>query len=221
MGSERGEGDELPRRTVTLSPFSIHAGEVTESQYDSCVAGGHCTPAHYDDGTCRLWNGSRFMRVRVPPSARNPYHPVVCVTWRQAQQYCRVRGMSLPSEAQWEYAARAGTTGRYPWGENQDAANHCVISRGDGPQRVGSRASNGWGLYDMIGNAWEWVNDWYAPDAYSVESAVDPAGSPAGLYRIIRGGGWYSGEAQATVSNRQWFPPDFAEASIGFRCVGR
>jgi formylglycine-generating enzyme required for sulfatase activity len=211
MGSMDGDEDEAPARTVTLSPYSILAYEVTEAQYDSCVADGRCAPAHYNDGTCRAWNGSRFIKVIIPPSARGPDFPVVCVTWHQALQYCRVRGMTLPTEAQWEHAARGGT--------KQGAPNRCVISRTAGPRKIGSCAPNGWGVYDMIGNAWEWVNDWYDPLAYGYESATNPAGPPAGLYRVIRGGGWYSTAARATVTNRQWFSPDFAEVSIGFRCA--
>ena len=218
MGSSSGNGDEAPLHTVTLSPYSIRAYEVTEAEYDSCVIGGRCSPAHYRDSTCRAWNGKRFIKVVVPPSARSPDFPVVCVTWYQALQYCRVHGMSLPTEAQWEYAARAGTTSRYPWGETPES-NRCVISRTDGPRKTGSCPPNGWGVYDMIGNAWEWVNDRYDPITYGYESAIDPAGPPVGLYRVIRGGGWYSGPAQATVTNRQWFSPEFAEVSIGFRCV--
>jgi formylglycine-generating enzyme len=221
MGCSDGNLDERPPRTVSVAPFSIHSYEVTESQYSECVTLGKCTPAHYDDNFCRIWNGKRFERVRVPSSARNPDYPVVCVTWQQAQQYCRAQGMFLPTEAQWEFAARAGTTTRYPWGTAGPSARHCIVKRTHGPARVGTCQPNGWGLYDMIGNAWEWVKDYYNPQEYTSGEDRNPNGPETGFYRVIRGGGWYSQFNQAEVANRQWFSPGFAEASIGFRCVKR
>jgi len=220
MGSETGDDDERPVRSVTLSSFGIDRYEVTGAQYDSCVESGRCTAAHYDDGTCRLWNGRNFVKIRIPASGRDPSYPVVCVTWSEARQFCAARGMSLPTEAQWEYAARAGIGGRY----NRDAGENsgrCVVSRTSGPGRVGSCPANSGGLHDMLGNAWEWVNDLYDPAQYRMPDAGEPAGPAAGFYRVIRGGGWYSSPEQATVSNRHWFSPDFPEASIGFRCVSR
>ena len=220
MGSETGGSDEQPPRSVTLSSFGIHSHEVTEAQYDSCVQSGHCTAAHYDDGTCRLWDGKNFVRIRIPATGRDPSYPVVCVTWSEARQFCASRGMSLPTEAQWEYAARAGSRGRYHW-DARDNSGKCVLSRTSGPRRAGSCPANNWGLHDMLGNVWEWVNDFYDPSEYMTPEAVDPTGPAAGFYRVIRGGGWYSSLEQATVSNRHWFSPDFPEASIGFRCVSR
>jgi formylglycine-generating enzyme required for sulfatase activity len=212
MGSPGGERDEQPPHEATVGDFRMMAHEVTEAQYDSCVAAGNCTPAHYEDGVCRAWNGRKFLSVRVRSTARAPDNPVVCVTWYQAQQYCRACGMGLPTEMQWEYAARAGTSHDEGSG---DPPRGAAVSRSDGPQRVGIGPPNRWGLYDMIGNVWEWVRDTYAADAYQSDSSV-PA---AGFYRVIRGGGWYSTASQATVANRERFSPDFGEVSIGFRCV--
>lgn len=215
MGHKSGNVDEQPPRKINVTPFSIGRTEVTEAQYLSCVKKGICTSPHYDDTTCRVWNGTRFKKVNVPASARNPDYPVVCVTWQQARHYCRAQGLSLPSEAQWEYAARAGATTRYPWGDQKPTTQKCVIQRTTGPKKVGSCSPNTWGVVDMIGNAWEWVSDFYDRSAYQVELS----GPSAGFYRVIRGGGWYSGSDQAHVANRQWFSPGFAEVSIGFRCV--
>lgn len=221
MGSNDGVPDERPEHSVTLESFSIDAFEVTEARYDSCVASGKCTSAHYDDSTCRAWNGRRFVRVRVPAAARHPDNPVVCVTWYQARQYCQSKGMKLPNEIQWEYAARATATGRYPWGDVAPTAQRCIISRKNGPEKAGSCPANSWGLYDMIGNVWEWLSDYYRPVEYGDGHSGNSAGPPVGLYRVIRGGGWYSIPEQVSVSDRQWYSPSFSEVSIGFRCVGR
>lgn len=221
MGNPFGTLDEQPSRQVAVSAFSLYSHEVTEAEYDSCVAWGACSPAHYDDSTCRVWNGRAFVKVKVPSSARDPRNPVVCVTWRQAREYCRFRRMSLPSEIQWEYAARAGTSGRTPWGDGTPSAGQCVAGRKNGPQPVGSCQSNAWGIHDMLGNGWEWVNDWYDARAYSYEATEFPQGPEAGIYRVIRGGGWYSRYSDISVSNRHWFSPDYSEVSIGFRCAGK
>ncbi|MBN1760179.1 MAG: SUMF1/EgtB/PvdO family nonheme iron enzyme, partial [Chitinispirillaceae bacterium] len=147
MGNDNGDCDEKPVHTVSLSSFSLQCREVTEAAYEACVRAGRCSPAHYDDSTCNAWNGRRFVKVRVPAAVRGEDYPVVCVTWQQARQYCRANGMDLPTEAQWEYAARAGTV--------QTAAT-AATERKEGPVAAGSGVPNGLGLYDMLGNVWEW-----------------------------------------------------------------
>ena len=214
MGNSGGDSDERPEHAVALSSFKMNAAEVTEASYDSCVTAGKCTKAHYEDGTCRVWNGSEFVKMIIPPSARNGSYPVVCVTWRQARQFCRSRGMDLPSEAQWEYAARAGNSGVRPPG----GCGSC--GRTGGPLPAGSGKANSWGLFDMTGNAWEWLLDYYDPEGYAAPDTVDPAGPAVGIYRVIRGGGWYSAPGNVSLTDRQWYSPEFPEASIGFRCAG-
>ena len=220
MGNRVGDSDEQPLRTVTLSSFTIDAREITEQQYQECVDKGRCTPAHYDDSTCRAWNGKRFIKVKVPAAYRNPAFPVVCVTWQQAREYCRAQGMHLPSEAQWEYAARAGGDGNYPWGNGSPGGSQAVFSRKNGPMSTGTCAPSKWGLYDMVGNVWEWTSDNYDPGIYAEGAATDPKGPQAGFYRVIRGGGWYSSAGQLRVANRQWYSVGYSEVSVGFRCAG-
>ena len=217
MGSGNGGSDEQPVHLVTLSPYSLQTREVTEAAYDSCVRSGRCTPAHYDDSTCNAWNGRRFIRVRVPAAVRGERYPVVCVTWQQARAYCRANGMELPTEAQWEYAARAETSSR----TGMQTVEGAVSERKEGPAASGSGTPNGWGLHDMLGNAWEWVNDYYDPAAYGFSAGNDPNGPDAGFYRVIRGGGWYSPRGSLSVTDRQWYSPGYSEVSIGFRCAGR
>jgi Uncharacterized conserved protein len=219
MGAENREQDESPRHSVTLTRYSIDKYEVTAAQYDSCVTTGACTPAHYDDGACVMWTGRDFKNVRVRGALRDARYPVVCVTWFQAQQYCRSIGKKLPSEAQWENAALASRDVDYAWGNEWPDAARCTEPSENKPKPVGSFAPHPWGLYDMTGNVWEWVSDHYQPDYYSTSEPADPQGADAGQYRVIRGGGWYSNAQQLRIKNRHWFEPNFGEVSIGFRCA--
>ncbi len=219
MGGAGGDLDELPAHTVRLTAFQVDRHEVSFAAYDSCVKRGACTPAHYDDGKCLIMSPPAFRRVRVPPQYRSPDRPVVCVTWSQARSYCRWKGRRLPSEAEWEYAALAGTRNTYAWGNASPSASRCTPVAHMSPRAVGSHQANGWGLYDMTGNVWEWTNDWYAQDYYRHSSADNPRGASVGQYRVVRGGGWYGGAAHLRVRNRGWFQPSSAEVSIGFRCV--
>jgi len=220
FGVDSGEADERPARTVTLSAFAIDSTEVTVARYDSCVRAGACSPAHMSDGKCMIWTGGRFSSVMVPAGFRSANHPVICVTWYQARDYCRFTGRRLPTEPEWEYAALAGRSGAsYAWGSALPDASRCAQPSERGPRPAGSCGANTWGLYDMTGNVWEWTADRYRRDQYAAAGPVDPAGPDAGLYRVIRGGGWYSDARQLRIKNRHWFEPSFAEASIGFRCA--
>lgn len=219
MGDNAGEDDEAPAHTVTLSPYKIDTYEVTYAMYDSCVKRGACTKAHYDDGKCLMWTSSGIRRVRVPKQYRSQKYPVVCVSWHQARQYCRFKGKKLPTEAQWEYAALAGSQKKYAWGNQTPTSSRCVQSKNNKPAEDGSFSPNGWGMYDMTGNVWEWTRDRYEKDYYKVSEKNNPSGPPVGRYRAIRGGGWYSTAKQLRIKNRQWFVPEYGEVSIGIRCV--
>jgi formylglycine-generating enzyme required for sulfatase activity len=219
MGSAEGRSNEAPEHSVALSAYSIDKTEAMKAQYDSCVAAGGCTPAHYDDGKCVAWTGQGFKEVRVPLQMRDARFPVVCVTWFQAGQYCAFKGKKLPTEAQWEYAALAGGRVTYSWGNERPDAGRCAQPEESHPKKVASFQPNPWGLYDMTGNVWEWVSDRYGPDSYATSETSDPRGPEVGQYRVIRGGGWYSTAAQLRIKNRHWFEPNFGEISIGFRCA--
>jgi len=208
--------DEKPVRQIQVDPFFITTTEITEKQYQQCVDAGGCTEAHYDDSTCLMFNGERFIKTKVPPAYRSENFPVVCVSWQQARQYCRWRGMQLPSEVQWEFAARSESSTVYSWG---DSASELLgrYNSALGPAEVGYYPPGNYGLYDMTGNAWEWVEDRYIADWYADTSG---ATSPdVGRYRVVRGGGWYANEQGIRAANRHRFSPTDAEVSIGFRCV--
>lgn len=218
MGSNTGEPDERPVHNVNLSQFSIDIYEVTNAQYDSCIKAGRCSPAHYEDGKCFIWTSKGFTKIIIPIKYRHPDLPVTCVSWYQANQYCKYKGKRLPTEAQWEYAAGGGKDILYSWGNDKPTSNNCGISN-DGPKKVGSFKPNSFGIYDMTGNVWEWVFDNYSADYYSVSEEKDPLGPRVGQYHVIRGGGWYSNYKQLRIRNRHWFDPNYGEASIGFRCA--
>lgn len=211
--------DEQPRHTVSISSFRMDAQEVTMREYEECVSSGACTKAHYDDGKCLMWTSRGPKKVKVPVKYRHADQPVVCVNWYQARKYCRSKGMRLPTEAEWEYAALAQTQNRYAWGNNAPAEKRVATASERKPRRVRQSSPNRWGLYDMTGNVWEWTADRYSNEYYRQSPERNPKGPEVGRYRVIRGGGWYSGSDQLRIKNRQWMAPEYGEVSLGFRCV--
>jgi formylglycine-generating enzyme required for sulfatase activity len=152
------------------------------------------------------------------PGWRNDNQPIVNVSWIDAEEYCRWIGARLPSEAEWEYAARAGCE-RAIYGKLDDIAwyrDNSVASARD----VGLLQANAYGLRDMLGNVWEWVNDWYG-DKYNTSNTVsDPKGPSAGPKRVQRGGSWWNVAAECRFSRRRGEDPTYRDRSFGFRCAG-
>ncbi|MEZ5289500.1 MAG: SUMF1/EgtB/PvdO family nonheme iron enzyme [Vicinamibacterales bacterium] len=209
--------DDRPVHRVRLEAFAIDAYEVTNADYAAYVAagGGARAPFH--------WGGA------TPPPAKARL-PVYNVTWFEADAYCRWAGGRLPTEAEWERAARGGVEDLdYPWGndyldapatQGTPAVRHARSGASTGPVAVGSFAPNALGLYDVSGNVWEWTADWYDLHYYA-ESPVDaPTGPADGRYKVIRGGSWADGETRlGTVYYRNFTAPDTAQPTIGFRCA--
>jgi formylglycine-generating enzyme required for sulfatase activity len=243
MGSnEYGYEDEKPIHAVYLDDFYIEKCEVTNAQYRKFVeATGHREPKGYmyandrwlDD--VKPWEDSNF---------NGDNHPVVCVSWEDAKAYCEWAGKRLPTEAEWEKAARGGLVGaRYAWGDrwrnahgnfNDETAGKTLRGIGfikgydDGytyTSPVGSFNPNGYGLYDMIGNVWEWCADLYAKDYYGKSPKKNPKGPDSGGYgnhRVLRGGCWhFNTPERLRVAYRQYYPPMKSSALIGFRCVAQ
>ena len=169
--------------------------------------------------------------------------PAVEATWNDASGYCLWAGMRLPTEAEWEYAARAGTTDslysyidRIAWyGDNSgkkpiDSADlfrvdpgkyeRKLFGNGNGPRDVKQKAPNAWDLYDMLGNVAQWVQDYYSPDYYQSSASQNPAGPETGTQRVLRGGAWDAIPNNVRVSYRRTNPPSDRVNTFGFRCAG-
>jgi iron(II)-dependent oxidoreductase len=208
MGSD-SDGDHNPAHNVYIDSFYIDKYEVTNAQYlEFCEATDHKLP--------QFWGKDEF---RSGPGY--PDHPVIGLSWRDAAEYAKWRGKRLPTEAEWEYAARGGLVGKkYPNGDTLDPShgNHSKSELG-GPMAVGSYAANGYGLHDMQGNVLEWVQDYYEADYYSSSPTSNPKGPEAGRFRIMRGGGWYSGPYCNQVHFRNALPENWVDFNLGFRCA--
>ncbi|HYW43712.1 MAG TPA: bifunctional serine/threonine-protein kinase/formylglycine-generating enzyme family protein [Bryobacteraceae bacterium] len=183
--------NEKPAHQVTITKgFRMGQTEVTQEAYQKVIG-------------------------RNPSFFRGVNRPVDNVTWDEARSYCQAIGMRLPTEAEWEYAARAGSTGsrygeldRIAWVDgNSEKQTH----------QVAGKQANAWGLHDMLGNVWEWVADWFA--RYPPGDATDPEGPATGQFRALRGGAWLNKPRAARASGRSWYVPEHRGPGGGFRCA--
>lgn len=236
MGSPSGESgrdsDETPHRVTISRAYWLGATEVTVGQWRSFVnETGYRTEAETGDGMYVYEGGSWSKKAgtswRNPSLSQTDDHPVVGVSWNDIQAYAkwltereRAAGRlpagyayTLPSEAQWEYACRAGTTGAYAG--DLDAMAWYSSNSGSTTHAVGQRRANAWGLYDMHGNVWEWCSDWFGD--YPSGSVTDPAGANSGSVRVYRGGSWGDTAASARSANRNWVSPGLRNSLLGFR----
>jgi formylglycine-generating enzyme required for sulfatase activity len=219
--------------------------EVTNAQFTHFVATtGYTTDAEiagwgyaFMDNQWRPVNGADWRHPGGPTTtlAGLDNLPVVLVSWNDANAYCQWAGRQLPTEAQWEKAAR-GTDGRiYPWGNQNVAGNllnfadlHLGVSWADKTVNdgyeftapVGSypAGASPYGVLDLAGNVWEWVADWYADKYYAESPAQNPPGPSSGQGRVMRGGGWSDVAARVRAASRRHEPPDSRHADVGFRC---
>jgi formylglycine-generating enzyme required for sulfatase activity len=242
MGSEEAEEDERPVHAVDLDDFLIGVQPVTNAEYARFVRDtGHRPPAIYelplvvtaggqDREKAFRAVGQSYTWPEAAPAAERLDHPVTLVRWEDAVTYCAwlgaVTGKSfrLPTEAEWEKAARGGHGGRrYPWGDRLDRnmANFLAdptTKLAHGTTRCRSYPPNGYGLFDMTGNVWEWVQDWYDPAYYSVSAGRNPPGPVGGSMRVVRGGSWLVADVRMlSCSHRHKVPPDTYSYAIGFR----
>jgi eukaryotic-like serine/threonine-protein kinase len=214
MGSNNGDSSEKPVHTVTLDAYWIDKTEVTNGMYSKCVQAGACQPPH---------NTNSSTRTSYYGDSQYTNYPVIFVDWNEAQSYCEWAGARLPSEAEWEKAAR-GTDGRiYPWGNNSPGSNALNYISNVGDTTAAGDYPSGASLYgalDMAANVWEWVNDWYDANYYAKSPSSNPQGPARGQYRGLRGGswGWGSGDPYLRASYRLWNIPKNYSNYIGFRC---
>ena len=210
MGSNEADPEDSPAHEVDLPAFEIDKFEVTNTDYAAFAeVTGYLTYAEQKG----------FSSWRDAWGIGEDNHPVVMVTWDDAQAYCEWVGKRLPTEAEWEKAAR-GTDGRaFPWGNEWDPNQANVKERGlRGTTAVGSfgTGASPYGVDDMVGNVWEWTANWYQP--YPGNAVDDPYYGEK--YRVTRGGGWFDVEPQATTFNRNAADPaKTANDDLGFRCA--
>ncbi|MCJ7676738.1 MAG: formylglycine-generating enzyme family protein [Anaerolineales bacterium] len=228
------EPDEMPLRRVFLDGYWIDQTEVTNAMFAECVRAGACTspPSAFGPFSPHPYYGADDFAV----------YPVVNVTWHQAQAYCTWAGRRLPTEAEWEKAARGTDARRFPWEwigvADPEKLNFCdqdcafpwhVPDVKDGYAEtapVGSypKGASPYQVLDMAGNVWEWAADWYGALTYREPPLRNPVGPEGGTWRVVRGGSWLDGVHVRTLvyarsANRHYQSPDTARSDIGFRCV--
>lgn len=216
----RARLDDQPVHLVYVDVYWMDKYEVTNQDYARFVeATGHRKPFH--------WIGGKL------PAGQEKF-PVYNVTWDDALAYCKFVGKRLPTEAEWERAARGGVEkAMFPWGarlgpggrgrpaeSDSETTKPARYGYPDGPVAVGSYAPNGFGLYDVTGNVWEWVSDWYEQNYYSVSPDRNPRGPETGLYRVIRGGGWSDNDERILALHyRNFTNQSLLSNTVGFRCA--
>jgi formylglycine-generating enzyme required for sulfatase activity len=242
----RERADDRPMNFIDLDAFYIDAFEVSNAQYAEFVAATGATPPYH-------WGGAK------PPADRASI-PIYNVSWQDAVAYCKWQGKRLPTEAEWEKAARGGLDRQdFPWGmeyetdpgettearatpaaaadpdvgdrdstaasparvgQKPELVRHAWSNSAHGPTKVGSFEPNGYGLYDMSGNVWEWTSSWYDLFYYGVTPRRNPLGPEKGLYKVIRGGGWLEDDSRlGSVYIRNFANPDLRAPTVGFRCA--
>jgi formylglycine-generating enzyme len=208
MGKVDGK-DGLEQHTVRVPSFYMDKHEVTNAQYQAfCEATERKLPIFWD--LERFRSGSDF-----------PDHPVVGVSNRDALAYAQWCGRRLPTEAEWEFAARGGLQAKkYDTGDELEATEaNTKSAKLDGPVAVASFRPNAYGLYDMVGNVREWVSDYYSLEYFSNSPVESPAGPEKGRQRVIKGGGWFSGKSCNQVHVRNALAGGWGDFNVGFRCA--
>lgn len=208
-----GDDENSPRREVFIDAFYMDKFEVTVGRYANFMqATGNVKPPEEWDTVDRR-NGAEL--------------PVVGVDWHNADSYCRWAGKRLPSEAEWEKAARGSDERKYPWGNGGPTPEHARFGKPyespvykDGVTEVGRHAKGAspFGIHDLAGNVWEWVADWYS-ESFSRAEARNPKGPETGTAKVMRGGGWYDGPDRLMTTQRVYSSADQRHNSSGFRCA--
>ncbi len=209
MGSEQGLENERPVHRVWVDAFELGRCQVTNAEYAAFLEStGHPPPPTWND-----------------PKLDHPQQPVVSVSWFDATAYCTWlgeragRAFRLPSEAEWEYAARGGAEGRlYPWGDDPPQTRPDYATRWrEGPEQVAGGAPNAYGLHDICENVHEWCSDWYGADFYAASTDRNPRGPADGSRRVSRGGSWRHQVKISRCAARASLPPELRYADYGFR----
>ncbi len=208
MGDVNGDPSEYPERPVRIDAFSLDRTEVTNAAYSACVGAGRCEASPY----------------REDPVLGRPEHPVVGVSWFDAEAFCRFVGRRLPTEAEWEYAARGPDLRLWPWAGAFDPSKANTREKSSFPRTapVGRfvDGASPFGVLDMAGNAAEWTADFFDPTWYRTQgAAVNPTGPNDGRERVVRGGSWADGSHRVRVAARVAKAPTEVDDATGFRCA--
>lgn len=217
MGAAAEDGkasaDEKPQHTVYLDAFWIDKTDVTNGEYALCVAAGGCE---------QPISKQSFLHDDYFAAEAYRNFPVVDVSWEEANQYCLWADRTLPSEAEWEKAARGTDRRLYPWGNKvpNDTLLNFDTALGDTSAVCQYPAGNSpYGVCDMAGNVWQWVADWYSSSGYSTDVAMAPKGPAKGSYKVFKGSQWGSPVWAVFSSIRRWRRPDLWSFNLGFRCA--
>jgi len=210
MGSNSHQGIASPKHQVKLNPYYMDAREVSNKEYhDFCMETGYRLPEFWD--------------MEIYKSGLDyADHPVIGVSFTDASEYAVWAGKRLPTEAEWEHAARGGLDDiSYHFGDKADhtKARYNNPEAEKGPVETGSFPPNAYGLFDMSGNAWEWVSDWFSETYYQESPENNPRGPLMGTFKVFRGGGWHSGPGCITIHRRNALPQNWLDIAGGFRCV--
>ncbi len=238
MGSDSAHVDESPIHTVSLDAFYMDTHEVTNAEYAAFL---NAKGKHTDAGNTWVYfnDASDLVKISLSDGRYTPVpayanYPVTYVTWYGAMAYAAWAGKRLPTEAEWEYAARGGLSGKkYPWGDTIDKTRARYGRKTLRPTAVGSYAANGYGLYDMVGNVWEWCLDAYDRGFYATSPVRNPLSGASSIQwlldnyietgdsvsRVLRGGSWLNTAQVVRVTYRLFVPPSVTNGTYGFRCV--
>ncbi|WP_437765915.1 bifunctional serine/threonine-protein kinase/formylglycine-generating enzyme family protein [Sorangium sp. So ce764] len=231
MGSAKGGKSERPPHEVTLTrAFDVDRTEVTVAAYQRCVEAGRCTPSGLHGPRATDADVEQRGALCTAADPAKSQHPISCVDQAQAAAYCAFAGKRLPTEAEWEYAARGADGREYPWGNEPPGCAHAVVSRppgqgcggrGRGTQEVGSAKAGASpsGALDMAGNVWEWVADGWDPGVYARGAQTDPQVPATGSRGVLRGGSWDFSASTAKATFRLAYDREAGDVSTGFRCA--
>jgi formylglycine-generating enzyme required for sulfatase activity len=224
MGSTAGDNDERPVHTVALNGFWLDQMEVTNAQFamflnnESKLTNGSSTWLNMESESCLIVEEEGEFQ----PKSGYADHPVIEVSWYGAEAYCKWAGVRLPTEAEWEYAARGPEGYTYPWGNKEpscDLAQYRDCSGRTVPVSSFPDGASWCDALDMAGNVWEWVDDWYDNNYYDISPSENPPGPISGKYRVLRGGSWFNYPNFVRAASRYWILPDLSKDNCGFRCA--